>query len=192
MARTREFDPEDATQKAMALFWRDGYHASSVRDLVKATGVAHAGLYKEFGGKDGLFEASLRAYWTQLEPLFSPLHAPEAGRGEVETLFKSASQAASEGRFANGCFVANTAAELAPFGGKPALFVADVRAYQTEGFRNALSNAVARGEVKPDLPVETVSAALVSGFYGISAMLRSNAPLRQVEMAASGLLETLK
>ncbi|MDT7627056.1 MAG: TetR/AcrR family transcriptional regulator, transcriptional repressor for nem operon, partial [Pseudonocardiales bacterium] len=40
MPRTKEFDPEVALERAMELFWRQGYTATSVADLVAHLGVA--------------------------------------------------------------------------------------------------------------------------------------------------------
>lgn len=63
--RHKEYDREDVLEKAVQLFWQRGYKASSVADLVKATGLNSASMYKEFGGKDGLFEQSLTHYREQ-------------------------------------------------------------------------------------------------------------------------------
>ena len=43
MARTREFDPDQALDNAMALFWRKGYVATSMDDLDKGTGSPYPG-----------------------------------------------------------------------------------------------------------------------------------------------------
>ena len=47
MPRTREFDPEQALETAMSVFWEKGYSSASVKDLVAATGANCYGLYKE-------------------------------------------------------------------------------------------------------------------------------------------------
>ena len=62
MARSREFNPKEALEKAMYVFWQKGYINTSIDDLVQATGVSRFGLYDEFGSKHGLFLASLDYY----------------------------------------------------------------------------------------------------------------------------------
>ena len=62
MARPKEFDPEDALDKAMQQFWAKGYHDTSIRDLVDRTGVNYYGLYAAFENKRGLFLAALDRY----------------------------------------------------------------------------------------------------------------------------------
>ena len=48
MARHKEFDPNTALMKATHLFWQKGYAATSIDDLVVATGVQRYGLYTTF------------------------------------------------------------------------------------------------------------------------------------------------
>ncbi|NUR84214.1 MAG: helix-turn-helix transcriptional regulator, partial [Nonomuraea sp.] len=62
MARTREFDTDAAVERAMDVFWSRGYAATSIQDLVEATGVGRGSLYAAFGSKEGLYEAALLRY----------------------------------------------------------------------------------------------------------------------------------
>lgn len=62
MARTREFDIDEAVQKAMEVFWRRGYEGTSVQDLAEATGLGRGSLYAAFGSKQGLYELALQRY----------------------------------------------------------------------------------------------------------------------------------
>ena len=62
MARPKEFEPDEALERAMHQFWATGYHDTSIRDLVARTGVNYYGLYGEFENKRGLFLASLDLY----------------------------------------------------------------------------------------------------------------------------------
>ncbi len=55
MARTQEFDPNEALDRAVALFWKKGFFDSSMDDLVKATGVSRYGIYGTFGNKREFF-----------------------------------------------------------------------------------------------------------------------------------------
>ena len=48
MAREREFDPTQALDQAVAMFWERGYSETSMEDLVDATGVSRYGIYGTF------------------------------------------------------------------------------------------------------------------------------------------------
>ena len=64
--RPKVFDREAALDKAMTLFWQHGYEATSLADLVEATGAKAPTLYAEFTNKEGLFRAVLDRYITAL------------------------------------------------------------------------------------------------------------------------------
>lgn len=57
--RPKVFDRDAALDKAMKLFWQHGYEATSLADLVEATGAKAPTLYAEFTNKEGLFRAVL-------------------------------------------------------------------------------------------------------------------------------------
>ncbi|MFE5588533.1 helix-turn-helix domain-containing protein, partial [Kitasatospora sp. NPDC056531] len=59
MARTKEFDPDAALQAALELFWRRGYEATSMADLVEGLGIARASIYATFGSKRELYLRAL-------------------------------------------------------------------------------------------------------------------------------------
>jgi AcrR family transcriptional regulator len=60
--RPKVFDRDAALDKAMTLFWQHGYEATSLSDLVEATGAKAPTLYAEFTNKEGLFRAVLDRY----------------------------------------------------------------------------------------------------------------------------------
>src|ERR1700751_4096237 len=63
MARPREFEPDDVLDSAMRQFWERDYRATSVDDLVRATGLKPSSLYSAFpGGKHALLMGSLDRY----------------------------------------------------------------------------------------------------------------------------------
>lgn len=49
IARSKAFDPEEALERALDLFWRQGYEATSVAHLVGRLGISRASLYDTFG-----------------------------------------------------------------------------------------------------------------------------------------------
>lgn len=60
--RPRGFDPEQALDQAMHVFWEKGYEGASLHDLTTAMGIRPASLYKAFGNKQMLFERALARY----------------------------------------------------------------------------------------------------------------------------------
>ena len=55
MARPREFDEDRVIEVLTRVFWEKGYEATSMQDLVKATGLLKGSLYGAFGDKKALY-----------------------------------------------------------------------------------------------------------------------------------------
>lgn len=49
MPRRKQFDTDDVLMKAIGLFWRQDYQATSMQDLAKVMGLGRASIYSEFG-----------------------------------------------------------------------------------------------------------------------------------------------
>lgn len=115
MARPREFDEERTLEKAMELFWRKGYEATSIHDLTEHLGIGRRSLYNTFTNKRQLFLRSLEHY--QSTVAIRPKLAAEGATsmkeavGNILTFFVEDSLAPEDRR---GCFIVNSAIELAP------------------------------------------------------------------------------
>jgi AcrR family transcriptional regulator len=55
MARPRKFDELHVIDASMSLFAQNGFNATSVDDLLEATGLLRGSLYKAFGSKLNVF-----------------------------------------------------------------------------------------------------------------------------------------
>ncbi|MEL7059726.1 MAG: helix-turn-helix domain-containing protein [Acidobacteriota bacterium] len=192
MARRREFDPEIALDRAMEQFWRSGYARTSVRDLVRETGVAHAGLYAAFGGKDGLFAAALDRYDERVvETVFGPLERPGAGRREIEALFQQVVDGVRSGSFRRGCLMATTAVEQAARDDAVGRRVRRNHRRQVAAFENALRVGVEVGTMRPDLDVAGTAHLLAAQFHGLSALARADVEVEAIERAAMAAIALL-
>jgi AcrR family transcriptional regulator len=60
--RPRAFDLDRALDRALQVFWRQGYEGASLSDLTKAMGINRPSLYAAFGNKENLFRKALDRY----------------------------------------------------------------------------------------------------------------------------------
>jgi len=65
MVRGKEFDTEEALQKALEVFQTKGFDGASIRDLVEAMGISRQSLYDTYGDKEALYHTALERYRSQ-------------------------------------------------------------------------------------------------------------------------------
>src|SRR5712672_3301566 len=63
LGRPRAFDADRALDRALAVFWRNGYEGASLPALTKAMGINRPSLYAAFGNKEALFRKALQRYF---------------------------------------------------------------------------------------------------------------------------------
>jgi TetR/AcrR family transcriptional repressor of nem operon len=115
MARPRQFDPDEVLDRSMRCFWENGYHETSVEDLVEATGVRPGSLYNAFsGGKRELFLGSLERYSKLVVPeKLGALGQPGATVAEIRAYFDGLVSDLLTVEGQAGCLMVNSTIELA-------------------------------------------------------------------------------
>jgi TetR/AcrR family transcriptional repressor of nem operon len=146
VARTKEFDEDVALRAAMDLFWRKGYEATSMQDLVDHLGIGRGSIYATFGSKHELYLRALDRYAEAsgehaLEVLSRPGPALPAVRELVEGFL---ADALTETK---GCLVTNTAIECAY--DRP---VARKVESNWDGLETAIAGALLRARNQGELP----------------------------------------
>lgn len=153
MARPREFDPDAVRAAAIRCFWRRGYEATSIKDLLAETGITAASLYNAFGDKEALFRGALEHYIkTGIDARLQRFEALPP-RQAIEAFFADIVQRSLTDPDHKGCMVVNTALELAPhdeqfrtvisavFERIESFFLRSIRAGQADGTINAAGGA---------------------------------------------------
>jgi TetR/AcrR family transcriptional regulator, transcriptional repressor for nem operon len=143
MARPRAFDEETVLDRAVNLFWCRGYEATSVQDLVDGLGINRASLYDSFGDKYALYRKALDRYrQTHQAGLCTLLTLDQPAIEVIQTLFDQTIQATISDPDHKGCFMVNSAIELAPHDPEVAKVVAD----NQQVFEGNLTSLIERGQ----------------------------------------------
>jgi AcrR family transcriptional regulator len=109
--RPRRFDPEEALDAAMAVFWSHGFDATSMADLSAATGLNKPSLYAAFGDKAQLFRQALERYAkTQAEPHLRALEREPDVRAAIGAFLASLADVLADPAKPGGCFIVNATA----------------------------------------------------------------------------------
>ena len=106
--RPRGYQRDDVLEKAMNLFWAKGFEGTHLNELVGVTRLNRFSLYKQFGGKEGLFEEALQRYLKlALDVYLEHLGRKPYGLDNIRSFFS----AIHFGPDYHGCFVVNTLTE---------------------------------------------------------------------------------
>ena len=160
----------------MREFWERGYRATSVDDLVRATGVKPGSLYGAFpGGKHALLMASLERYSRLIVPQkLGDLESPGASVAEVRAYFDGLVRdlLSADGR--QGCLLVNSAIEKAAEDDEVAAVVRGHLARLERCFTAALRTAVRRGEIPASVEPAGRAKLLVAASQGLMVVGKAN------------------
>ena len=163
--RPRTYVRDDVLEQAMDLFWRKGFEGAHLQELVEVTGLNRFSLYKEFGGKEGLFREALDRYLDQARAAYEETLGREPrGLDNIRAYF----EAIHFSRGYHGCFMINTLTERQVV--SSAAF-RQARAYARDAERLFLDNlrvAEERGELAPDRDPDALAGLLAALDQGLS------------------------
>lgn len=113
MPRQKNYDKAVVTDKAMRLFWSNGYHTTSTRMLEKEMGINLFSIYSSFQNKDGVFLASVKCYKELIrQQLLIPLAKKPKTVDTLKGFFYDFLNFTKEQKSYRGCLLINTANEL--------------------------------------------------------------------------------
>jgi len=166
--RPREFDTAAVLAEAGKVFWRNGFHATSVDDLCNATGVLRGSLYGVFGDKHGIMMAALDYYAEgAIVGLVERLNANVPPDVALRNALLHHTRTAST---LTGCFITNSTLELQP---DDEALHAKIRAIQRR-IVTLLAAAVIRGQaagvVNSDLDEKAVADFLLCMTQGLRVL----------------------
>ncbi|AQV94168.1 TetR family transcriptional regulator [Cupriavidus necator] len=191
MARPQEFNTAEALHEAMGVFWEKGYEATSLADLLTATGLSKSSLYATFGGKRELFIAAFDAYRDERTREMHRVLGQGPARHAIEQFFRMIIEHAGAQTFCHGCMSTNQAVELAPHD-------PEIRQRVEEDFQcieDALALTIERGKREGAVPssadTRALASLLVVAFPGFQVMVRAGAGHTRMESALRLLLSNL-
>ena len=176
MARPREFNEYQVIENLMTVFWDKGYEATTMQDLVKASGLLKGSLYGAFGDKQALYLAALKHYdRTRIQAGIDMLNGEGSVRQKIARLFDNVIESTKRGLFAGGCLLCNASLEKA---------VSDkqVKAEVKTTIRRlkvAIMDALKAGNVNED-QAASLAAFIVSAYFGTRVLAKGGAPAAMI------------
>lgn len=113
MARPAQYTHQEATDKALLLFWRKGYQAAAMSDLLAAMGLSRSSFYAAFDDKRSLFIDCLRIFGERTCQVLTDARADMAPLDALQFFFERHLQGQTRQHASLGCLLVNTVLELA-------------------------------------------------------------------------------
>ncbi|WP_368872120.1 TetR/AcrR family transcriptional regulator [Proteus terrae] len=191
--RPRRYDSDAALEKIMALFWRKGFTATSMDDLVIETQMNKPSLYAAFGNKAALYEKAIERFNHIASMRYRHELEKQSAQDKVTERIKryltSAIHFYTDNEGLTGCMVLSTAVTEVE---DPAIrmMLNQVINAQTQQVEDALQEALEAGELKEGTDVHTIALGVVALLHSISLRARAGASVNEL-MPFADISQTL-
>lgn len=177
MARPKAFLEEEVLERAVDLFWRRGFHSTSISQLVDHLGINRASLYDTFGGKEELFRKAFTRYREKNKLIVTDLlqNSESVKQGFVTLFYTSLEEIpVDDEETLRGCFAVNATAELLP----EDEWLKEILEINRVEFETLFSSVIKigqeKGEIHANLSPEAVGSLLYTLYSGIKVMTKLN------------------
>jgi TetR/AcrR family transcriptional repressor of nem operon len=192
MARPREFDRDAAVERAMSVFWRKGYAATSTDDLLRAMNIGRQSMYDTFGDKHRLYLEALEKYQREgvaenirrLRSTASPLAGIEAFVIGIIASDKSARERGCMG-VGSICEFGNTDTDLVTLRARSG-------GAQHRALIERLRHAQAANEIGANVDLERAARFVETMMFGLQVSAKAGASLQSLRDTAAFAIASLR
>ena len=189
----KSYKEADVLERAMRAFWARGYAATSMNDLVEATGINRGSIYTAFTNKHGLFMASLRRYdKIHRAGYLARVAGSHDPKEAIIAAFEQAAKSSEETGYPGGCLLVNTALELSPHEPDAREFVNGSLAEVERFFISRIEAAKQEGTISASLASAETARALLGLFIGLRVLMRTEpegSAVKAITSQARAMLE---
>lgn len=175
MPRPATFNAEQVLERAMLLFWTQGYAGTSIQDLVDGTDLLRGSLYHAFGDKRTLYLQTLRRYGhLALAQTFVDWNPAEPARNNVRAVLLQIVEL-PEAEKRRGNMVCNCIVEVVPHDPEIASVVAGILDEFKQEFQSRLEAAKHAGMLDTNANTAALARYLVSSTQGLCVTAKAGA-----------------
>jgi TetR/AcrR family transcriptional repressor of nem operon len=163
-------------ENLMQVFWDKGYEATTMQDLVKASGLLKGSLYGAFGDKQTIYLAALKHYnRTRMHAQIEILNGEGSVRRKISRLFDNVIEATKRDVFAGGCLLCNASLEKAV---QDKLVKKEIKT-TIRRLKVAIVDAVKKEGVNED-QAASLAAFIISAYFGTRVLAKAGAPAAMI------------
>lgn len=173
MPWVKDFDVDEAVDRAKEVFWAKGYEATSMADLTKAMRINKGSLYNAFGNKKDLFTRALLKYDRESrQAAIEQLDAVEDPLVAIRTLFDGLVAESLADQERKGCLLINTALDLPNQPEDVQRMITSALEELEAFFQRTIKRAQARGQVPETLDAKETAKSLLTQVVGLRVLAR--------------------
>jgi TetR/AcrR family transcriptional repressor of nem operon len=191
MARPREFDEEVVLDAAVQCFWAHGYESTSIKDLMKRTGLTAASLYNAYGDKRAMFRTALDHYIESSIGVRIRHCEALPPRDAIRSFFDDILRRSLNDRERKGCLVVNSALEIAPHDPEFRKMIAETLGRIELFFLTCVKKGQADGTITSSRPAVDLAQHLLCVLMGVRVLARARPERALLESAISTALTSL-
>lgn len=175
MARTKNFNQEEVLDKAVELFWRKGYNATSASDLVRELGLSRSSLYDTYGDKRTLFINSLQRYRARFVGEMIELVDNSSNiEKTLKQIFSLIIEQDISSKIPKGCLMVNSAVELSSSDSEIARIVEQNQKDIESSFEKAIIKGQENGTVTTTKNPKNLAKFFYNSITGLRVSLKYN------------------
>ncbi len=193
MAREKQFDVHEALERALECFWAQGFEATSMTSLLGEMGINRGSFYDTFESKKAVFLEALKRYDQKYRrDWLHEIQSKGSPREAILKLFEAVLEEAAGDRGSLGCFLVNTALEMANRDPEIRKIVdhsfADTQAF----FLKRVKEGKAQGEIASTQDPVSLARTLMALLLGMRVLAKTSpdpAQLRSILCQVEKLLD---
>jgi TetR/AcrR family transcriptional repressor of nem operon len=173
MARSKEFEENVVLEKAMKLFWEQGYEKTSMTDLVKQMGIHRRSLYDTFGDKHTLFLKAMDRFRDKVSAeLEGEVKRSKTATEALQLIFSFV--ICGEEDSPSGCLMVNSAVELAMRDAEVDVKTTELFTLSEQLFKDIILWGQQDGEFRSDYNANDLAEHLHAVYVGLRVMTRTS------------------
>lgn len=192
MPRVKQFNQEEVLEKAVQLFWKQGFAATSMQDLVNHLGLSRSSIYDTFKDKDTLFNRALEHYVAQSKGVFASVEKVIAGdlnsRVFIERLLKQMARESLEDPERKGCFASNSTAECANNNPEVAALLVTNKERFVSTMEMVIDAGKSRNEILSTKPSSVLAFYIFTFLNGMRIMSKIDSDINNIHQSIEMLM----
>lgn len=192
MARPKKFDDAAGLQKALNVFWKKGYSATSISDLTASMDINAPSLYATYGDKHRLFVSALQSYMqSQHAWMRQSVAENKPVRDIIRFLLASLVDETLADPERRGCFMVNTVTEMANQDTQVFAIASDNEHQVRSILADLIRKGQANGEIAAGKDADILASFLFINFMGIRVIAATNNDKKHLHKALDVILSAI-